>query len=72
VTHAAKSFETKMVASVNTVEKVMSVILKYVDKDNINNMILELEEIPGNKSFLDTIQRLRQQLKTDSKEPNTS
>ena len=52
-----------MVASVNTIQKVLDTILEFVDKERIPELIIKLKEIPGNKSFEDTIKRLEAMVK---------
>ena len=47
-----------MVASTKTVEKVVEAILKAVPAENIPSLISDLEAIPGNGSFIETIKRL--------------
>ena len=47
-----------MVASNNTVEEIYKLVQKYVPKNRIAGFLLELREVPGNKSFRDTIDRL--------------
>ena len=48
-----------MSASHDTVEKVLDVVLKHVDRRTAGKIIDELLDIPGNQSFRDTVVRLR-------------
>jgi len=44
-----------MVASRGTVERVAEIIARYVDSGEIEDLCREMEEVPGNVSFRDTI-----------------
>jgi hypothetical protein len=44
-----------MVASVNTVDQVLEVLEKHVDPATMVKILDELLDVPGNKSFRDTI-----------------
>lgn len=44
-----------MVTSVKTAHNVLDVILKYVPDDQIDNLINELKDVQGNKSYQDTV-----------------
>jgi hypothetical protein len=56
-----------MVASNNTIDAVAQVIRKHVDRDTITKLCRDLIEIPGNKSFRDTIEILVKKLKERQK-----
>jgi hypothetical protein len=47
-----------MVASQNTIEEIIRVILKHVDRDTAHAIIHDLQKIDGNKSFRDTIKKI--------------
>jgi len=47
-----------MVASVKSVDTVLQIVLKYVPKDKLPDLIAELKTVPGNKSFMETMQLL--------------
>lgn len=47
-----------MAASYDTVRAVLRVVQRHVDAATLKKIIAELEEIPGNKSFRNTIMRL--------------
>jgi len=44
-----------MVASVNTVDRVLAVLEKHVDPATMIEILDELLDVPGDKSFRDTI-----------------
>jgi hypothetical protein len=50
--------ESEMVASVDTVEKIYEVMRRHCRPEQIEAIIRELLNTPGNKSFRDTIRRL--------------
>jgi hypothetical protein len=47
-----------MVAAHNTVDALHKLLLKYVPEDKLDGLMLELHEIPGNRSFRETVERL--------------
>lgn len=49
-----------MVASKNTVERIIQVMLRHIDEATFQKIMKELKDIPGNKSFRDTIERMEQ------------
>ena len=51
-----------MAASLDTVEKVIQVVLRHVDKETALKIVRDLERVPGNKSFRDTIERMNRTL----------
>lgn len=56
-----------MVASVKTIEGVCQVLNKHLDEDKIKDIVRDLTEIPGNKSFTDTVQALAEIYGVDEK-----
>lgn len=48
-----------MVASIDTISQLIEIIHKHVDPDVFDKIIQELEHIQGNKSFKDTIRRIK-------------
>lgn len=48
-----------MVASENTVEELYKLLWKYVPPDKFDGLMLELNDIAGNKSFRETVERLQ-------------
>lgn len=48
-----------MVASNDTVAQVIAVVRRHIDNETWLRILAELEEVPGNKSFRDTIKRMR-------------
>lgn len=55
-----------MSASDDTISKVARVILRHVDREVAVKIATELLEVPGNKSFRETVERLAKLL---SREP---
>lgn len=53
-----------MVASATTVEQVAEVLRKHVPRDLIEKICDELEKVPGNKSFRQTIELLVAELRS--------
>jgi hypothetical protein len=52
-----------MVASHDTVEQMLRIILKYVDKKTAHHMVRDLyQNVNGNKSIMETLLRLRVEL----------
>lgn len=47
-----------MVASNDTVDRVFAVVERHVDRATLSKILTDLTEVPGNKSFRDTIERL--------------
>jgi hypothetical protein len=47
-----------MVVAHNTVQKLYSLLKRYLNNDEIDLFIEELVEIEGNKSFIETVKRL--------------
>ena len=47
-----------MSASYDTMIRIHNVLLKYVDSRKLDAMLRDLLEIPGNRSFRESIQRL--------------
>ena len=47
-----------MVASVDTITQVIQVVRKHVSDETMQVIIQELLQVPGNKSFQDTVQRM--------------
>ena len=47
-----------MVASNDTVEALYKLLQKYVPGDKLDALMLELNDIHGNKSFMETVNRL--------------
>jgi hypothetical protein len=58
--------ESKMSASNQTVKALAEVILRHVSRDTADKIVNDLLEIPGNKSFRDTIAMLVRELQTQS------
>lgn len=48
-----------MAASDRTVQQVMEVVRRHVSPEVLSAIMDELEKIPGNKSFRDTVQKMR-------------
>ena len=48
-----------MVASVNTVGQLIKVVREHVDEETFGRILSKLEQLQGNKSFKDTIQRIK-------------
>lgn len=44
-----------MVASISTIQKVMQIVRSHVSDETFRKILMELKEVPGNKSFRDTI-----------------
>ena len=51
-------YNKTMVASVKSVDTVLQIVLKYVPKDKLPDLIAELKTVPGNRSFMETMQLL--------------
>lgn len=47
-----------MAASHETVDKIYEAVRKHVSDDQMRRIVDELLDVPGNKSFRDTIERL--------------
>ncbi len=54
-----------MVASPATISDIIRVVRHHVDDDTFRAIILGLEKVSGNKSFQDTIRRLKEQVSVD-------
>jgi hypothetical protein len=48
-----------MVVSFDTVAEIAKVLRRHVNDETYGKILEDLETVPGNKSFRDTIQRLR-------------
>lgn len=48
-----------MVASVDTIERVLDVIERHVDEETLRKILVDLVAVPGNVSFRQTIIRMR-------------
>lgn len=53
-----------MVASTTTIEQVAEVIRKHVPRDLVEKICDELEKVPGNKSFRQTVELLVAELRS--------
>jgi hypothetical protein len=51
-----------MPASTNTVKEIVNVLRKHVDHPTLMKIVDDLCDVPGNKSFRDTIEMLRSEL----------
>ena len=51
-----------MVASRDTVEQIIAVVRRHVSGDQLRAIVRDLGEVPGNKSFRETIERLEASL----------
>ena len=60
-----------MVASVKSVSQVFNIVVKYVPRDRLPELVRELRAVPGNKSFMDTIKLLEGMVEADEREENT-
>jgi hypothetical protein len=58
--------ENIVVIANNTANQVLRTIEKYVPKDKIGDLIEDLSEIAGNKSYRETIELLRQQYEKEN------
>lgn len=58
-----------MSASDATVRLVANVIRRHVSDETISKIIADLLEVPGNKSFRDTVELLAIQLRQDTRVP---
>ena len=47
-----------MVASYDTISQIMEVVKRHVTEAQLRRILQELLEVPGSKSFRDTVQRL--------------
>ena len=47
-----------MVASNDTVQQILNVILRHVDRPTVKRIVEDLMSVSGNKSFRDTIERM--------------
>jgi hypothetical protein len=54
-----------MVVARNTAAQVLRVIERFVAKEHIGDLIEDLSEVTGNKSYQDTIELLRKQYKAE-------
>ena len=61
--HVRRSLE--MVASVDTITDVIRVVRHHVNDDTFRAIINGLSNVSGNKSFRETIQRLKEQVSVD-------
>lgn len=52
-----------MVASNDSIEQVVQVVLNHVDATTAREIVKDLLEIPGNKSFRETVSRIADRLK---------
>lgn len=52
-----------MVASADTINRVLLVVLRHVDVETARAIVADLKEIDGNASFRQTIQKLEEKLK---------
>jgi hypothetical protein len=48
-----------MAASHQTVEQIIAVVSRHVSETQLRAIIRDLEEVPGNRSFRETIQRIK-------------
>lgn len=48
-----------MVASLDTISQIVKVVRKYVDQPTFAIILSEFERISGNKSFRETIRKIR-------------
>lgn len=55
-----------MVASQNTIEQILKVVLQHVNRPTAFDIITDLKKVDGNKSFKDTIARLEAVLKKEN------
>lgn len=51
-----------MVASTDTVLNIIDVVKRHVDDATFLKIIVDLQKVSGNKSFRETISRLKEQL----------
>jgi hypothetical protein len=51
-----------MAASIETVREIVKMLRRHVDQATLEKMINELLDVPGNKSFRDTIEMLAREL----------
>jgi hypothetical protein len=56
-----------MVASRNTIKEVIAIIRKYIEADRLKAMFDELENVPGNASFRETVIAMRTEYKEEEK-----
>jgi hypothetical protein len=47
-----------MVASNDTVQQILNVILRHVDRPTVKRIVEDLMSVSGNKSFRDTVERM--------------
>ena len=47
-----------MVTSNDTVQQILNVILRHVDRPTVKRIVEDLMSVSGNKSFRDTIERM--------------
>lgn len=47
-----------MAASIASIEKIIDVVEKYVAPNTLLKIAEDLAEVPGNKSFRDTVERI--------------
>ena len=47
-----------MVASFDTIERIFEVMVRHCTPEQIAAIVQDLQSVPGNKSFRDTIERL--------------
>jgi hypothetical protein len=52
-----------MVVSHETIDQIIRVIAKHVDRATLKKIVDELKEVPGNRSFRDTVERLAEKVK---------
>lgn len=48
-----------MVVAKSTAERIVEIVVKYVPQQQVLPMLEELSEVPGNKSFRDTVTRMQ-------------
>ena len=56
-----------MAASYKTVEKIIEIMQKHIDKETFKKIVSELLEVEGNSSFKDTIKRIAKETYHDRK-----
>lgn len=49
-----------MVPSVDTIQQILEVMGRHVDKPTLKRIVDQLVEIPGNQSFQDTVMRIKE------------